>query len=237
MKALLTGHSTRMPMLPGLVRSSTVSPRSPEAPPAGGILDTALATGVLRAPWPRRRSRRHPSDRSCIHMTKGTEIRYRVRGGTPLQGTVFVQGAKNAALKMIAAALLTDQGRPVLRNVPPIEDVRRAVELAQALGARVEFHETERTLVVDAATLTSPVLPAEIARRFRGSVLFVPALLHRFGEAVIEGVGGCNLGSRNLDFHYRGFARLGAVVDEGETVIRIKAGNLQGAHLYLDTPS
>src|SRR5580692_839545 len=184
-----------------------------------------------------RRSRSFPSDRSDIHMTKGTEIRYRVRGGAPLRGTVFVQGAKNAALKMIAAALLTDKGRTVLRNVPPIEDVRRAVELAQTIGARVEFHEAERTLVVDASRLTSPVMPAAIARRFRGSVLFVPALLHRFGEAVIEGVGGCNLGNRNLDFHYRGFARLGAIVDEGESVIRIKAGKLQGAHLYLDTPS
>jgi len=170
-------------------------------------------------------------------MTTGPETSYRVRGGGPLHGTVFIQGAKNAALKMIAASLLSANGRTVLRNVPPIEDVRRAVELAQAVGALVEFHETERTLVVDATRLTSPVLPAAIARRFRGSVLFVPALLHRFGEAVIEGIGGCNLGSRNLDFHYRGFARLGAVVDEGETVIRIKAGRLAGAHLYLDTPS
>jgi UDP-N-acetylglucosamine 1-carboxyvinyltransferase len=170
-------------------------------------------------------------------MTSGPETSYRVRGGAPLNGTVFIQGAKNAALKMIAASLLTPNGHTVLRNVPPIEDVRRAVELAQAVGALVEFHEAERTLVVDASRLTSPVLPAEIARRFRGSVLFVPALLHRFGEAVIEGVGGCNLGSRNLDFHYRGFARLGAIVDEGETVIHIKAGRLQGAHLYLDTPS
>jgi UDP-N-acetylglucosamine 1-carboxyvinyltransferase len=68
-------------------------------------------------------------------------------------------------------------------------------------------------------------------------VLFVPALLHRLGEATIEGVGGCNLGSRNLDFHYRGFARLGATVDEGATTIRIKADKLRGAHLYLDTPS
>ena len=170
-------------------------------------------------------------------MTSGPETSYRVRGGRPLHGTVFVQGAKNAALKMIAASLLTANGRTVLRNVPPIEDVRRAVELAQAVGALVQFHESERTLVVDASRLTTPVLPAEIARRFRSSVLFVPALLHRFGEAVIEGIGGCNLGSRNLDFHYRGFARLGAVVDEGETVIHIKAGKLQGAHLYLDTPS
>jgi UDP-N-acetylglucosamine 1-carboxyvinyltransferase len=170
-------------------------------------------------------------------MTEAPETRYHVRGGTPLNGTVFVQGAKNAALKMIAASLLAANGRTVLRNVPPIEDVRRAVELAQAVGAMVEFHEAERTLVVDASHLTSPVLPAEIARRFRASVLFVPALLHRFGEAVIEGVGGCNLGSRNLDFHYRGFTRLGATVDEGETVIRIKAAKLEGAHLYLDTPS
>src|SRR5258708_22077722 len=139
---------------------------------------------------------------------------------------------------MIAAAVVRERGRPVLRTVPPIEDVRRAVELAQAVGARVEFHETERTLVVDASGLNSPVLPAEIARRFRGSVLFVPALLHRFGEAVIEGIGGCNLGNRSLDFHYRGFARLGATVDEGETVIRITAHDrLNGAHLYLDTPS
>ncbi len=172
-------------------------------------------------------------------MTLGTETRYRVRGGAPLRGTVFVQGAKNAALKMIAASLLASKGRTVLRNVPHIEDVRRAVELAQAVGAIVEFHESERTLVVDASRLSSPVLPAEIARRFRSSVLFVPALLHRLGEAVIEGVGGCNLGDRNLDFHYRGFARLGAVVDEGESVIHIKAGagGLRGAHLYLDTPS
>jgi UDP-N-acetylglucosamine 1-carboxyvinyltransferase len=79
--------------------------------------------------------------------------------------------------------------------------VKRAVELAEAVGARVELHEAERTLVIDASTLHSPVLPADIAARFRGSFLFVPALLHRLGEAVIEGVGGCNLGSRNLDFH------------------------------------
>jgi UDP-N-acetylglucosamine 1-carboxyvinyltransferase len=171
-------------------------------------------------------------------MTEGTETRYRVRGGGPLNGTVFIQGAKNAALKMIAASLLASKGRTVLRNVPAIEDVYRAIELAEVIGAKVEFHEAERTLVVDASTLTTPVLPAEIARRFRASVLFVPALLHRFGEATIEGVGGCNLGNRLLDFHYRGFARLGARVDEDDTVIRLDAKDgLRGSHLYLDTPS
>jgi UDP-N-acetylglucosamine 1-carboxyvinyltransferase len=135
------------------------------------------------------------------------------------------------------AAPSREKGRTVLRNVPVIEDVRRAVELAQAVGAMVKFHEVERTLVVDASDLTSPILPADLTRQFRGSVLFVPALLHRLGEAVLEEVGGCNLGNRNLDFHYRGFARLGATVDEGGPQIRVKADGLRGAHLYLDTPS
>ncbi|MEU1720060.1 UDP-N-acetylglucosamine 1-carboxyvinyltransferase [Actinomadura sp. ATCC 39365] len=164
-------------------------------------------------------------------------VRYRVRGGNALRGTAFIQGAKNAVLPMIGAALLAAKGRTVLRNVPIIEDVRRAVELAETIGAYVELHESERTLVIDASRLSSPVLPAEIARRFRGSVLFTPALLHRLGEAIVEGVGGCNLGSRNLDFHYLGYKRLGAVVDEGETVIHVKASGLTGATLYLDTPS
>jgi UDP-N-acetylglucosamine 1-carboxyvinyltransferase len=170
-------------------------------------------------------------------MSTGPRTSYHVRGGQPLQGTVFVQGAKNAALKMIAASLLAEKGRTVLRNVPVIEDIRRAVELAQAVGAQVKFHEAERTLVVDASELTSSVLPADIASRFRGSIVFVPPLLHRLGEATLEGIGGCNLGSRNLDFHYRGFVRLGATVDERETTIHIKASHLRGAHLYLDTPS
>ncbi|MEV0582802.1 UDP-N-acetylglucosamine 1-carboxyvinyltransferase [Nonomuraea sp. NPDC050310] len=164
-------------------------------------------------------------------------VRYRVRGGNALRGTAFIQGAKNAVLPMIGAALLAPKGRTVLRNVPIIEDVRRAVELAETIGAQVELHEAERTLVIDASRLTSAVLPAEIARRFRGSVLFTPALMHRLGEAIVEGVGGCNLGSRNLDFHYLGYKRLGAIVDEGETVIHVKASGLTGATLYLDTPS
>ncbi|MCD0452601.1 UDP-N-acetylglucosamine 1-carboxyvinyltransferase [Actinocorallia sp. API 0066] len=164
-------------------------------------------------------------------------VTYRVRGGGQLQGTVFIQGAKNSALPMIGAALMAAKGRTVLRNVPIIEDVRRAVELAEAVGAKAELHEAERTLVIDASQLSSPVLPADIAARFRGSFLFVPALLHRLGEAVIEGVGGCNLGSRNLDFHYNGFKRMGATVTEHETNIHVKVGQLQAGTLYCDTPS
>ena len=172
----------------------------------------------------------------------GQEVRYRVRGGRPLSGTAFIQGAKNAVLPMIGAALLAAKGRTVLRNVPVIEDVYRALELAEHIGAEVAFHEEERTVVIDASNLDDPekaVLPADIASRFRGSVLFVPALMHRTGRARIEGVGGCNLGSRNLDFHYRGFARLGAEVTEDaeRNHINVDAPDLRGGRLYLDTPS
>ncbi|WP_460855546.1 UDP-N-acetylglucosamine 1-carboxyvinyltransferase [Nocardiopsis coralliicola] len=175
-------------------------------------------------------------------MSMGQEVRYRVRGGRPLNGTAFIQGAKNAVLPMIGAALLAAKGRTVLRNVPSIEDVRRALELAEHIGAKVEFHEAERTVVIDASQIGDPeraVLPAHIAARFRGSVLFVPALMHRMGRARIEGVGGCNLGSRKLDFHYRGFARLGAEVteDEDRNHINITSDAMRGGHLYLDTPS
>ncbi|GAA2047394.1 UDP-N-acetylglucosamine 1-carboxyvinyltransferase [Nocardiopsis rhodophaea] len=175
-------------------------------------------------------------------MRMGQQVRYRVRGGRSLKGTAFIQGAKNAVLPMIGAALLASEGRTVLRNVPIIEDVRRALELAEHIGAKVEFHEPERTIVIDASELGDPeraVLPADIAARFRGSVLFVPALMHRMGQARIEGVGGCNLGSRKLDFHYRGFARLGAEVTEDaeRNHINITASNLRGGPLYLDTPS
>lgn len=165
-------------------------------------------------------------------------VRYRIAGGSPLGGTAFVQGAKNAALPMIAASLLAERGQTVLHNVPPIDDVRAAVELARAVGASVEFHEPERTVVVDASGLSNPVLPAPIASRFRGSVLFLPPLLARLGEAVLEGIGGCRIGSRNLDFHYRGFVRLGAeVTEEGETIRVRRHRRLRGAAMYLDTPS
>lgn len=164
-------------------------------------------------------------------------VTYRITGGAPLEGTVFVQGAKNAALPMIAAALMADSGRTVLRNVPMIRDVEVAVEIARAVGATVEVHPNERALVIDASRLTSSELPAELTQRIRGSVLFVPPVLARLGEVTLPGVGGCNLGGRSLDFHYRGFARLGARVLEERDRIRVIGGQHRGAHLYLDMPS
>ncbi len=165
------------------------------------------------------------------------EIRYTVSGGQRLQGTVIVQGAKNAALPMIAASLLAKNGQTVLRNVPLIRDIYIAIELARAVGAKVEIHEDEKVLVIDATNLNSSTLPAELTERIRGSVLFLPPVLIRTGEVIIEGVGGCNLGARNLDFHYRGFVRLGAHVSETPQKIHIQGNKLVGASMYLDMPS
>ena len=170
-------------------------------------------------------------------MTIGPETCYRVRGGIPLQGTVFVQGAKNAALKMIAASLLTGEGRTVLRNVPAIEDVRRAVELAQAVGAVVKFHEAERTLVVDASNLTS----SGAAGRDRppvprlGAVRARPAAPARRGGH--RGHRRLQPGQPQPGLPLPGLRPARRHVDEGEDKIHIKAGKLSGAHLYLDTPS
>jgi UDP-N-acetylglucosamine 1-carboxyvinyltransferase len=164
-------------------------------------------------------------------------VRYTVSGGEKLQGTVIVQGAKNAALPMIAASLLVKNGQTVLRNVPLIRDIYIAIELARAVGAKVEVHEDEKVLVIDATNLTSSILPAELTDQIRGSVLFLPPVLIRTGEVIIEGVGGCNLGARKLDFHYRGFVRLGATVSETPQRIHVQGNKLVGASMYLDMPS
>jgi UDP-N-acetylglucosamine 1-carboxyvinyltransferase len=166
-----------------------------------------------------------------------SDVRYRVRNAGPLRGTAVIQGSKNAALPMIGAALLAARGRTVLRNVPAITDVQRAVELSRMVGAHVEYHPQDRLLVIDAANVSSPRLPADLTRQFRGSVLFLAPVLHRCSEVIFEGAGGCALGTRGLDFHYRGLARLGAHIEEHDTTIHVKASQLRGADLYLDTPS
>ncbi|GAA1378395.1 UDP-N-acetylglucosamine 1-carboxyvinyltransferase [Catellatospora chokoriensis] len=164
-------------------------------------------------------------------------IRYRVQANGPLRGTAVIQGAKNAALPMIGAALLASSGQTVLRNVPTITDVANAVELARAVGAHVEHHPADRLLIIDASTVTSPLLPGDLTRRFRGSVLFLSSLLYRCGEVIYEGAGGCNLGTRGLDWHYRGLVRLGARIEEKAGTIHITLGATAAADLYLDTPS
>ena len=164
-------------------------------------------------------------------------LRYHVQGGQPLEGSVVVQGSKNAALPIIAASLLATKGQTILHNVPLIKDVFAAIELARSLGAQVTLHEEDQVLVIDASTITSSVLAAQLTSLFRGSVLFLAPVLARMGQVSMEAVGGDKLGRRGLDFHYRGFARLGAEVTGDVEHISVRMGKYHGAYLYLDTPS
>ncbi len=164
----------------------------------------------------------------------------RVRGGAPLYGETSVQRAKNSILAMIAASIVVEQGETVLHNVPDIEDVQRAFELLRAVGACVRHDRPNKTVRIDASNITSGVLPDDIASQFRGSVLFLAPLQIRLGYVELPGSGGCDIGTRKIDFHHRGFARLGANVqyfEDGRTIIELAGGRYRGTLLYLDLPS
>lgn len=171
-------------------------------------------------------------------MLDNQPLRYHIEGGQRLEGSIVVQGAKNAALPIIAASLLARTGQTILRNVPLIRDVFAAIEMARSLGAIVTLHEKDQVLVIDASSITASDLPPDLTRIFRASVLFLAPVLQRTGSVSIETVGGCSLGKRGLDFHYRGFARLGAEISESSQRIALsRTGALKGSNLYLDTPS
>ncbi|MCY3797301.1 MAG: UDP-N-acetylglucosamine 1-carboxyvinyltransferase [Chloroflexi bacterium] len=168
------------------------------------------------------------------------ETALRVIGGKSLYGDIRVQRAKNAILAMIAASIVVEQGETILREVPDIEDVERAFELLRAVGARVQHDKLTKTARIDASNVTSGVLPAEIASQFRGSVLFLAPLQIRLGYVELPGSGGCDIGTRKIDFHHRGFARLGAKVqyfDDGRTLVDLEGRSFRGTMLYLDYPS
>ncbi|MCY3978905.1 MAG: UDP-N-acetylglucosamine 1-carboxyvinyltransferase, partial [Chloroflexi bacterium] len=168
------------------------------------------------------------------------ETALRVIGGKSLYGDIRVQRAKNAILAMIAASIVVEQGETILREVPDIEDVERAFELLRAVGARVQHDKLTKTARIDASNVTSGVLPADIASQFRGSVLFLAPLQIRLGYVELPGSGGCDIGTRKIDFHHRGFARLGAKVqyfDDGRTLVDLEGRSFRGTMLYLDYPS
>lgn len=165
------------------------------------------------------------------------EVLY-VEGGRPLYGEAVVQGSKNAALPMLAASLLATEGQTVLHRVPPVKDVLVAMEVLRQLGAKVDFNAEEGVVVIDATGVVEHRLPEDLTARFRASVLFVGPLLGRFRRAWIREVGGCTIGSRPTDYHYRGFARLGADVKSiAGGGFDVSAEVLKGAYTYCDLPS
>ena len=148
-----------------------------------------------------------------------------IRGGRPLVGTVEISGAKNAALPILAATMVRG-GRYVLRNCPAITDVELAAEIIRALGGTVE--RAGRTLYVDTVNAGGWRIPSGLMARMRASVLFLGALLARFGRASLTMPGGCPLGRRPIDLHLEAMARLGASVTLREEEILCAAPYLHG---------
>ena len=159
-----------------------------------------------------------------------------IRGEKRLSGAVRVEGAKNSALKLMAAALLAP-GVSRISNVPQIADVDVMAEVLQHLGARVV--RTDHALQIDATDLKGFEAPYELVAQMRASTSVLGPLIARFGKARVAMPGGCNIGSRKIDMHIRGLSELGVEIrtDHGYIEAQAPIGGMHGAHVVLEFPS
>jgi UDP-N-acetylglucosamine 1-carboxyvinyltransferase len=161
-----------------------------------------------------------------------------IRGGKPLQGEIHISGAKNAALPILAASLLTD-GTMVVDNVPALADIDSMNRLLETLGTRIEVPQGgERRLELATRTITSTTAEYDLVRKMRASVLVLGPLLARTGEAKVSLPGGCAIGPRPVDLHIKGLEELGARIELNHGYIHATAPKgLRGARLRLALPS
>ena len=157
-----------------------------------------------------------------------------VTGGAVLRGEIPVSGAKNSALKLMAAALLAE-GRTTLRNVPDIRDCHTMAEVLRHLG--VDVDRQDRTVTIDVGAPLEGETPYELVRRMRASILVLGPLLAREGRARVAMPGGCNIGSRGIDLHLRALERMGATFASEHGYLSGEAPELRGAFVSLDFPS
>jgi UDP-N-acetylglucosamine 1-carboxyvinyltransferase len=157
-----------------------------------------------------------------------------IRGGQKLSGRVKVSGAKNAALPILAASLLTE-GEFILQNVPRLMDVRTMVRLLAHMGARTSIQG--RTVRVESGRLRRLEAPYELVKTMRASVLVLGPLLARYGEARVSLPGGCAIGARPIDQHLSGLTKMGAEIDLAHGYIHARARRLRGAEIAFDLPT
>lgn len=164
-----------------------------------------------------------------------------VHGNGTLSGEVRVSGAKNSALKLMAASVLA-QGECIIRNVPLISDIAVMAEVLEELGARVTRNgregRDEHTLTIDTSTIDSFETPYELVSKMRASISVLGPLIGRFGEARVAMPGGCQIGARKIDMHLRGLESLGVEFDIDHGYLKATCPHgLKGAHVVLDFPS
>lgn len=159
-----------------------------------------------------------------------------IEGGHRLAGELTVEGAKNAVLPILSAVLLCQTGEVRLENVPALSDVTVALSLLSSLGVSYDWQQS--TLVLSAADAVYARLPEEASRQMRSSILFLGAMVARFGEAVVSFPGGCQLGARPVDLHMDGLRRLGVEIREehGNFFAQVPE-KLLGGEIILPFPS
>ena len=159
---------------------------------------------------------------------------YRIIGGRPLEGAVTIHGAKNSVLPILAATVVSG-GQYKINNCPEISDVETALDILRALGCTAE-RDGER-VYVDTYPAENREIPEELMKKMRAAVIFLGALLARFGSATLSAPGGCVLGQRPIDLHILGLRQMGADCEyDGET-LRCRANRLRGCTVALPFPS
>jgi UDP-N-acetylglucosamine 1-carboxyvinyltransferase len=156
-----------------------------------------------------------------------------IRGGKPLQGSLQVHGAKNAALPLMAAAILAEDP-VILHNVPCLHDIFTMDKLLSSMGVNVEF--TGRYMTLDARAMNEPLAHYDLVRKMRASFFVLGPLLARFGRAKVSLPGGCAIGTRPVDIHLKGLEALGARISIEDGYV-VADGELQGGDYALDFPS
>ena len=160
----------------------------------------------------------------------------RIKGGNALSGEVSVSGAKNAVLKLMAAAILP-KGECIIRNVPELTDVNIMLRVIEELGVKTSYNKQTKTVSIDATEITNITAKYELVSKMRASFIILGALVTRCKEAIVALPGGCAIGERRVDFHIKGLEALGAEIKIENGYVHAKAQKLVGSDIYLDIPS
>jgi len=162
--------------------------------------------------------------------------KFKIKGGTPLKGEVSIGGAKNAVLKLMAAAILA-KGETKIYNVPDLTDVDIMLSVIEGLGTKISHNKIEKSVTIDASNITSITAKYELVSKMRASFIILGALVSRCKEAIVALPGGCAIGERRVDFHIKGLEALGAKIKIENGYVHAKVSRLVGADVYLDIPS
>lgn len=157
---------------------------------------------------------------------------YIIKGGKPLQGEVVIGGAKNAALGILAAAIMTDE-TVTIDNLPNVNDINVLLQAIEGIGAKVD-RISDHVVKINGKGITSVDIDYEFIRKIRASYYLLGALLGKYKESRVALPGGCNIGSRPIDQHIKGFKALGAEVKIEQGMIEARAEHLAGNHIYMD---